>query len=149
MTAEKLFNTLKGSYHDASLLDALYQENVLYLHCFRNPPDPENKEDPNYRYVMIRFDGVTDLEVWDWEDTESFIPYKEELFDKERIFGDEAWALNGIYGLELQNDRVVFIDSLRFRCTDATLLAHSCDEIDFQNVINTQRGCNRKADTVE
>ena len=135
MTAEKLFNTLKGSYHDASLLDAFYRDNTLYIHCYRNPPDFENKEDPDYRCVVIRFDGVTDLEVWDWEDTESFIPYRKELFDKQLIFGDESWALNGIYGLEFQDDRVVFIDSLRFRCTDVALLAHSCEEIDFQSII--------------
>lgn len=127
MTPEKLFSVLTGSYHDGALLNARYVDDTLYIYCHRNPPDPEEKEDPNTRYVIIRFDQVTHLEVYDWEETEDFIPYNENSFYKPDVF----WAISGITILTCENGVVEFGESLRFRCDDVELLASSNSAIDF------------------
>ena len=127
MTSEKLFSVLIGSYHDGALLNAKYVNNVLYMYCHRNPCDPEKKEDPNTRYVIIRFDNVTDLQVYDWRKTENYIPYKESLFHKPNKF----WAISGITCLTCEDDIVEFCECLRFRADDVELLASSSEELDF------------------
>lgn len=127
MTAEKLFSVLIGSYHDGALLNAKYTNNTLYMYCHRNPPDPEGKEDPNTRYVIIRFDNVTNLEVYDWSETEDFIPYREDLFRKP----DGFWAISGITILTCEDNVVEFGECLRFSCDDVELLESSNKKLDF------------------
>lgn len=128
MTAETLFKVLKGSYHDGALLDAKLIQDTLYLYCFRNPPDFDNKEDPNYRYVVIRFDGVTDLYVYDWRESETYVPYTDSSFRKPH---NNYWAISGIDSLSCEDGVVEFDESLRFSCDSVELLEHSSDEIDF------------------
>ena len=127
MTAEKLFSVLIGSYHDGALLNAKCVENSLYMYCHRNPPDPEGKEDPNTRYVIMRFDNVTDLEVFDWKETEAFVPYSTDSFYKP----DGFWAISGIVYLTCNDDWIEFGECLRFRADDVKLLANSNGELDF------------------
>ena len=131
MTAEKLFSVLIGSYHDGALLNAKCLDNSLYMYCHRNPPDPEGKEDPNTRYVIMRFDNVTDLEVFDWEETEKFIPYNENSFYK----ADGVWAISGIDYLTCENGLVEFGECLRFYCNDVKLLESSSKELDFSKYL--------------
>ncbi len=126
MNIEKLFSTLEGSYHDGALCDAKYKHPNLYMHCFRNPPDPEQKEAPDYKYVVIRFDNVTDLQIYDWE-KRFFVPYKDGDFDKE----DDAGAICGINYLDYEDDYIVFGECLRFHAEDVTLLANASEELDF------------------
>ena len=126
MNIDKLFNTLVGGYHDGALCDAIYHNNALYLQCFRNPPDPERKEDPNYRYVIIRFDHVTDLEIYNW-DSKSYVPYTEGSFKKD----SDYWETTGIDYLDYEEDYVVFGECMRFHADDVELLAHSSEELDF------------------
>ncbi len=127
MTSEKLFKALEGSYHDGALLNAIYTSNTLYLYCHRNPPDPEGNEDPNYRYVIIRFDDVTDLKVYDWKESEEFISYSEHSFCKP----EGCWAISGIDFLAYKDGWVEFGECLRFHANDVELLAHSGEELDF------------------
>ena len=131
MTAEKLFSVLAGSYHDGALLNAKYVNNNLYMYCHRNPPDPEGKEDPNASFVIIRFDNVTELEVFDWEETEEFIPYREDSFYKP----EELWAISGIDYLTCENGLVEFGECLRFYCNDVKLLESSSKELDFSKYL--------------
>lgn len=131
MTEEKLFSILIGCYHDGALLNARYVNNSLYMYCHRNPPDPEKKEDPNTRYVIIRFDNVTDLEVYDWRETEEFIPYSEGLLCKPEGY----WAISGIDSLTCENGIVEFGECLRFRCDDVELLENSSEALDFSKYL--------------
>lgn len=131
MTAERLFSVLKGSYHDGALINAKYVNNKLYMYCHRNPPDPEGKEDPNTRYVIICFDDITDLYVYDWRETEEFIPYKEILFHKPSALS----MISGIDSLTCENGWVEFGECLRFRAEDVKLLASSHDELDFSKYL--------------
>jgi hypothetical protein len=87
---------------------------------------PERKEDPNYRYVVIRFDDVTDLEVYDW-DNRYYIPYTGDALKRD----DGAGAITEIDYLDYEDGYVVFGECLRFRAKDVALLAHSKDELDF------------------
>ena len=127
MTNEKLFSVLKGSYHDGALLNAKYINGNLYMHCHRNPPDPKQTEDINTRYVLILFEGVTDLEVYDWRETEKFVPYKESSFHKPNDF----WAISGIDSLTCESGLIEFGECLRFRAENVKLLAVSRDKLDF------------------
>ena len=127
MTTEKLFSVLKGSYHDGTLLNARYSNNTLYVYCHRNPPDPDKKEDSNTKYVIIRFDNVTDLKVYDWRGTEKFIPYEKSSFCKP----DGFWAISGITFLACEDGLVEFGESLQFRADGVVLLANSSEELDF------------------
>ncbi len=131
MTTEKLFSILIGSYHDGALLNARYVNNNLYMYCHRNPPDPEGKEDTNTRYVVIRFDNVIDLEVYDWRETEKFIPYREGLFYKQ----DGFWSISGIDSLTCEDGIVEFGECLRFRCDDVELLENSSEVLDFSKYL--------------
>ena len=131
MTAEKLFSVLIGSYHDGVLLNARYVNNNLYMYCHRNPPDPDRKEDPNTRYVIIRFDNVIDLNVYDWRETEKFIPYRESLFCKP----NDLCAISGIDYLTCVDGLVEFGECLRFRCDGVELLESSSGEIDFSKYL--------------
>ncbi|MBO4979809.1 MAG: hypothetical protein J6D16_05320 [Clostridia bacterium] len=131
MTEEKLFSVLIGSYHDGALLNAKCVNNSLYMYCHRNPPDPEGKEDPNTRYVIIRFDNVTELEVFDWKETEEFIPYRDDSFYKP----DGFWAISGIVYLTCVDGLVEFGECLRFRCDGVELLESSSEEMDFSKYL--------------
>ena len=131
MTTEKLFSVLKGSYHDGALLNARYLNNNLYMYCHRNPCDPDKKEDPNTTYVIIRFDNVTDLEVYDWEETEEFVPYSKNSFYKPEGF----WAISGIVFLTCEDGLVEFGECVRFRCDDVKLLESSSGELDFSKYL--------------
>lgn len=133
MTIDKLFDTLNGSYHDGALMDAQYKDGKLFMYCFRNPPDPDGVEDPNTRYIIIRFDDVTDLEIYDW-DSRNFVPYTNNSLNKE----DEDWAICGIDYLDYEDegDFVVFGQCLRFHCDDLEVLASSSEELDFSQYCN-------------
>lgn len=131
MTAEKLFSILIGCYHDGTLLNARYVNNNLYMYCHRNPPDPEGKEDPNTRYVIIRFDNATDLEVYDWRKTEKFIPYREGLFYKTNGY----LAISGIDSLTCKDGIVEFGECLRFRCDNVELLENSSEALNFSKYL--------------
>lgn len=127
MTAERLFSVLKGSYHDGTLINAKYVNNKLYMYCHRNPPNSDKKDDPNTRYVIICFNGVTDLHVYDWRETEEFVPYREILFHKPGT----NYAISGIDSLTCENGWVEFGECLRFRAEEVKLLESSYDELDF------------------
>ena len=131
MTAEKLFSVLTGSYHDGALLNARYINNSLYMYCHRNPPDPEGKEDSNTRYVIIRFDNVSQLEIYDWRESEEFIPYNENAFYKPNGF----WAISGIDSLACADGLVEFGECMRFRCDGVELLENSSGELDFSKYL--------------
>ena len=126
MDAEKLFKVLNGSYHDGALNDAKFKNGALFLYCFRNPFDPDKKDDQNYRYVIVRFDKVTDLQVYDWN-SRSFVDYTEGDFDK----NEDSDAITGIDYLDYEDGFVVFGQCIRFRANDLELLAHSNDELDL------------------
>ena len=126
MNIEKLFHTLIGGYHDGALCDAAYEGETLRLQCFRNPPDPERREAPDYRYVVIRFDRVTDLQIYDW-DRRTYVPYADGCFQKD----SEYWQVTGIDYLDYEDGFVVFGQCMRFHAEDVTLLAHSDEELDF------------------
>ena len=130
MDVDKLFDTIIGGYHDGALLDALYQDGKLYMQCFRNPPDPDHKEDPNYRYVVMRFDNVTDLQFFDW-DSRKFAPYKEGDFTKEEGYD----TITGTNSLDYEDGYVIFEECIKFRADDVELLDHSDDELDFEKYI--------------
>ena len=85
------------------------------------------KEDPNTRYVIIRFDDVTDLHVFDWRDTEEYLPYTENSFIKVDGYG----AMSGINFLSFNDGMIEFEECARFRAKDVTLLAFSHNELDF------------------
>ena len=127
MNSEKLFSALIGSYHDGALLNARYLDNTLYMYCHRNPPDPEGLENPNTKYVIIRFDNVTELEVYDWKETEHFVPYKNDSFHKPH----GAWAISDISYLTCEDGFIEFGECLRFRAESVKLLASSNNELDF------------------
>lgn len=97
------------------------------MYCHRNPPDPDKKEDSDKRYVIILFENVTNLEIYDWRDTEKFIPYNENSFYK----SDGYWAISGIDSLTCEDGLVEFGECLRFRAGDVKLLASSGNELDF------------------
>ena len=131
MTADKLLQTLTGSYHDGTLEDAAYNNGNLYLYCFRNPFDPEGIEDVNTRYIIIRFENVTELEVYNWKDR-SYVPYTIGLLSKE----NENTSICGIDYLDYENGLVVFGECMRFRCNDVAVLEHSSEALDFSQYHN-------------
>ena len=79
---------------------------------FRNSPNPEDTEKPNTKYIIVRFDRVTNLEVYDW-DNKKFVPYTNNSFEKE----SDA-AISYINCLDYIGDSVVFDECMRFRCED-------------------------------
>lgn len=130
MTREKLLTVLPDEYHDGALLNACYNGETLILHIHRCPPD-QIHNNPNTTNIIIRFDGVTDLEVFDWAETDEFHPYKEGDFYKP----EDRWAINGIFYLDFEKGKVVFQDSVRFCCTDVAVLEASKDELDFSKYV--------------
>lgn len=122
---DKLFDCLPFSFHDGALLDAKYENDRLELYCFRNPPDPDGTDDPNTRYIKIRFYGVSDLMVYDI-DQDEFIPYYPTAFVIDR---DEYWAINGIDYLDYLDGYVVFGQCVKFKCTDLEVIAASSKEL--------------------
>ena len=130
MNSEKLFKTLVGSYHDGALIDAQFNNGTLCVYCFRNPADFENKEDPNTRYVIIRFDNVTDLQFYNYNNRE-YRPYQKGDFDKK----DNCFAICEIDYLDYEDGYVTFGQCIRFLCDNVTLLASSIEEIDFSKFV--------------
>lgn len=124
MTREKLLSVLPDEYHDGSLIDASYKNNQLYVYCYRCPPNPDGTDNQETRNIIIRFDNVTELEVYGVEDEEDedadedFFPYKEGDFVKKEGY----WGLREIYYLDFEDGKVVFQWSLRFRCDDVEVL---------------------------
>ena len=96
------------------------------MYCFRNPYDPDKEEDPNTRYIIIRFDNVTHLDVYD-ANSRTFHPYTDNAFCKEKGYG----AILSIDFLDFIDGYIVFEECLRFRADDVTVLAHSSKELDF------------------
>ena len=134
MNIDKLFSTLVGSYHDGALCDAVYENGTLHMQCFRNPADPDHTEDPDNRYVIIRFDNVTELQFYDWGCKE-FVPYEDGMFCRE----DGYDAITGIDYLDYEDDFVVFGQCMRFHAEDIELLAHSSEEFDFSKYVSLKR----------
>lgn len=131
MNIDKLFDTLVGSYHDSALVDAIYRGNTLYMYCFRNPPIFDNQDDIHPRYIIIRFDKVENLEVYDY-DEKCYFPYEVGDFTKEDDYG----AICGINKLDLdEDDYVMFEECLRFRCDDVEVLASSDNELEFNKYV--------------
>lgn len=130
MTAEKLLDTLVDSYHDGALIDALYENGTLFMYCFRNPPNFDNNDNPDTRYIIIRFENVNDLAVYD-EDLRDYLPYTEKSFYKEKGYG----AILSIDFLDFIDGYVVFEECLRFCADDVTVLAHSSEELDFSKYV--------------
>ena len=130
MTEEKLLTTLTGSYHDGTLFDAQYRDGELDLYCLKCAI-PEGKWQEMYsEYIIIHFDGVTNLEVFDYWDTEEYYPYKAGDFVREPE-NKESFLPMGIWSLFFENDFVVFEWCLRFQCEDVKVLECSRDELDF------------------
>ena len=126
MNIDKLFGTLTGSYHDGALIDALYDEGVLYLHLFKNPPF-QKTEDSKSRYRIVRFDGVSELQFFDY-DAYTFRPYVEGNFDKEY----DCDSIECINSMDVDDeDYIVFDECIRFHAEDLILLAESEEELDF------------------
>ncbi len=126
MDIVKLFNTLPGNYHDGALCDAIYKDGILHIQCFLNSPSANYTENFNYCYVIIRFDNITNLQVYDYN-TKNYVPYTAEAFKKE----DGAWAITGINYLDYEDGFVVFGECMRFSCENVALLENSNKEIDF------------------
>ena len=127
---EKLFAILTGSYHDSALENAVYKDGSLYMYCFRNPPNPDGAEDPNFRYVIIRFDNFSALEIFDW-DSKTYKSYSVENFENADINAALA-AVDYINYLDYEDGFVVFGECIRLRCENVSLLANSCSELQFE-----------------
>ena len=124
---EKLFTTLVGSYHDSVLENAVYKDGSLYMYCFRNPPNPDGAENPNFRYVIIRFDNVGVIELFDW-DSKTYKPYSGENTD----INTALTTVDYIDYLDYEDGFVVFGECLRLRCENVSLLVNSCSELAFE-----------------
>lgn len=131
MNSDKLFKTLKGSYHDGALIDAIYRDNTLYMYCFRNPPIFDNQDDIHPRYIIIRFDNVENLEVYDWKKTDKYLPYNKNSFCKK----NGLVVISGINRLDLVDDLIVFEECVRFNATDLEVLASSDNELEFHKYV--------------
>lgn len=130
MTAEKLHNLLPDDYHDGALCDALYKEGTLYLYCFRNPFDPDGTDNKETRYIIIRFDNVTDLQIYDWW-KKAYLPYHGDSL----TLNDIDAVVWGTDYLCFDEGFVEFGQCLRFRCEDLEVIAHSSEELDFSKYV--------------
>lgn len=131
MDENKLFSTLSGSYHDSIMLNVAYKDGSLYVQCFRSPPDPY--DDPQYRYVVIRFDNVRDIQYYDWG-KHRYFPAKVSDFVMENgcpILEE----IDYIYSLDYEDDYVIFEECIKFRADDVELLDHSNESLDFEKYI--------------
>lgn len=131
MDINELFDALVGSYHDGALIDAAFKNEILYMYCFRNPPDFYKTEKYDTRYIIIRFDGVTDLEIYDFGN-KNYIPYTDKAFSK----GEDSWAITGVDYLDYEDECIVFGQCMRFKAESVVVLAHSNEELDFKKYLN-------------
>ena len=65
--------------------------------------------------------------MFDWRDTEEYLPYTENSFIKVDGYG----AMSGIYFLSFNDGMIEFEECVRFRAKDVTLLAFSNNKLDF------------------
>ena len=115
------------------------------MYCFRCPADfgdYDDDDDPNKdyiiptnnpdtRYIIIRFDNVTELQLYDWW-KKTYLPYNSDSLTPNDVDTIER----GIDYLDYtENGFVEFAECLRFRCEDLEVIAHSSEELDFSKYV--------------
>lgn len=104
------------TYHDGGIFDIKYDGDVLEFCCFRFQSDWEKEDDGSFENcIHIRFGGVSELEIYDYDKSE-YLPYREGDFE------DGGRWTPYVDGLDFFSGKIVFEDSLRFKYTDVIIL---------------------------
>ena len=107
----RLTNDGYSQYHDGSLNSAEYSDGVLTADLFR----PYWYHGDSFKHnIKVRFYGVSDLEVYDWDKNE-MIPYFLGCFEGEK-------CPNYINGFSAQNGQIEFDECMRFNCESCEVL---------------------------